>query len=263
MAVYDFSGKVVLISGAGGGFGRDATRRFAEAGAHLVLTDYGDRTLDTAMKIAREAGSEAVGVAGDIAEEAVSRKWVELAVETHGRIDIAINNAGIAQPQLRVDETPAELARRVIDIDVMGVFYAMHHQIARMRDQFEEDGSGGVILNTASIAGLVGAPKLAIYAAAKHAVVGLTKSAALENAHRNIRINAICPAFTKTDMVMKPLLDSPHGPEEAEQRMIGNIAMRRLGEPAEIVEAMLWACDPANSFYTGQALAVDGGLSAG
>lgn len=262
MASYDFAGKVVLISGAGGGFGLEAAKRFAASGAKLVLTDYSEETLSPTREFVSQSGCDAQLAAGDIADQATHAALIDTCLSAYGRLDIALNNAGIAHEQLRLEAIDAATARRVLDVDVLAVIYAMQAQLPVMRKQFEETGSGGVITNTASVAGLVGAPTMSVYAAAKHAVVGLTKAAAIENARKGIRINAICPAFARTDMVTKPIETSPHGPEKAEARLISNIPMARMGEISEIVQAMMWVSDPENSFYTGQALALDGGLSA-
>ncbi|MGB7336903.1 MAG: SDR family oxidoreductase [Salaquimonas sp.] len=263
MAIYDFSEKSVLISGAGGGLGLAAAKRFAKAGARLVLTDYNDASLEAAKEAMAKLGTEAVFYSGDVALEQTHADLINLAISKFGRLDIALNNAGIAHEQKRLEDMGSEESRRVLEVDILGVVFAMRAQLPVMRKQFENTGKGGVILNTASVAGLVGAPTMSVYAAAKHAVVGLTKAAAMEYARKGIRINALCPAFTRTNMVTKPLETSPHGAEKAEARLISNIPMARMGEVDEVVQAMLWACDPENSFYTGQSLAMDGGLSAG
>jgi len=263
MAQYDFSGKTVLITGAGGGFGLVAAQRFAEAGARLVLTDYNDKALEPARNLVSGSDCEAQLISGDVALEETHKTLVDACLSAYGRLDIAINNAGIAHEQMRLEAIDTDTSRRVLDVDILGVIFAMQAQLPVMQKQFAETGTGGVITNTASVAGLVGAPTMSVYAAAKHAVVGLTKSAAIENARRGIRINAICPAFARTNMVTKPIEHSPHGAEKAEARLIANIPMARMGEIEEIVQAMLWVSDDANSFYTGQALALDGGLSAG
>jgi NAD(P)-dependent dehydrogenase (short-subunit alcohol dehydrogenase family) len=138
----------------------------------------------------------------------------------------------------------------------------MKHQIPLMLKRVAETGGQCVILNTASAAGLMGSPMLSAYSAAKAGVIGLTRTAAVEYARKGIRVNCICPSFTKTQMVTEPLEASPHGREKAEASMVSYNPMQRLGEVDEIVQAMLWAISPANSFYNGQALSVDGGLSA-
>lgn len=263
MATYDFADKTVLISGAGGGLGLAAAERFAKAGANLVLTDFNENALAPAKNMIDAIGKTAVFYNGDVSLEQTHIDLVNLAISQFGRLDIALNNAGIAHDQKRLEDMEANESRRVLEVDILGVVFAMGAQLPVMRKQFEETGQGGVILNTASVAGLVGAPTMSVYGAAKHAVVGLTKAAAMEYARKGIRINALCPAFTRTNMVTKPIETSPHGAEKAEARLISNIPMARMGEVDEVVQAMLWACDPENSFFTGQALAMDGGLSAG
>lgn len=263
MAKYDFTGKTVLISGAGGGLGLAAAERFAQAGAHLVLTDYSDQALEPTREAMAKLGNKAVYYSGDVAREETHTALVNLAIESYGKLDIALNNAGIAHDQKRLEDMGTDESKRVLEVDILGVVFAMRAQLPQMRKQFEEQGIKSCILNTASVAGLVGAPTMSVYGAAKHAVVGLTKAAAMEYARKGVRINAICPAFTRTNMVTKPIAVSPHGPEKAEARLISNIPMARMGEINEIVQAMLWACDDENSFYTGQSLALDGGLSAG
>lgn len=263
MASYDYSGKSVLITGAGGGFGLAAASRFGEAGAKLVLSDYNDQALEAAKSLVSDHKLEAQFVAGDVADPATHRSMVETAVTAHGRLDIALNNAGIAHQQAPLEGIDIETSRRVLDVDILGVILAMQAQLPVMREQFEKTGKGGVITNTASVAGLVGAPTMSVYAAAKHAVVGLTKTAAIEYARKGIRINAICPAFARTKMVTDGLLASKHDPAKAEAKLLSNMPMARIADIDEIVQAMLWVCDDENSFYTGQALALDGGLSAG
>ena len=259
---HDFSGDVAFVSGAGRGFGRAVAERLAAAGARLVVTDLAPEMVEATVAAIRDAGGEAEGLAGDIALEETSRKIAELVAERFGRLDIAINNAGIAQPQQRLHETDSALAERVIAIDLMGVFYAMKHQIPLLMKGVEQTGRQARILNVASAAGVMGSPMLAAYAAAKHGVVGLTRSAAVEYGRKGLRINCICPAFTKTDMVLEPLENSPHGREKAEANMVAYNPMMRLGEVDEIVQAMLWSVSRENSFFNCQALSVDGGLSA-
>lgn len=244
-----FGGKTVLISGAAGGFGSGAARAFAQEGAKLFLTDIDSAKLG---KLAAELNAEAL--AGDIADPAFHKVLLEAAVARLGRIDIAINNAGIAHPPQPLSAMDRDVTRRVIDVDLLAVVWAMQSQISHMTAQ-----GGGVIVNIASVAGIGGAPGLSVYAAAKHGVVGLTKSAAAESARFNIRINAICPAFVRTQMVEDML---PDGDAESAKKLVQAIPMRRVGQVDEIVTGILWAADPDNSFLTGQAIALDGGLTA-
>ena len=252
-----FEGLTVLISGATGGFGSASAKQFAAGGAKLVLTDFDGGKLE---EFAKGFDTETVTLAGDISDEATSRDIVKLAVERFGGIDIALNNAGIAQDFVRLGDTDMTEARRIIDIDVMGVIYAMRHQLPAMEKQFKDAGRRGTIVNIASVAGIAGAPQLAVYSAAKHAVVGLTRSAAAEYARRGIRVNAVCPSFARTEMALaafRGVADQA----AAEAEMTRGVPMRRLAEVEEIVEVILFAADPKNSFMTGQTLAADGGIT--
>jgi len=259
---HDFTGDIAFVSGAGRGFGRAVSERLAAAGAKLVVSDLTDAMLSDTVNAIRGRGGTIEGVSGDISREAVSQKIAESIAGTHGHLTVAINNAGIAQPQVRLHETDSALAEKVVAVDLMGVFYAMKHQIPLLLKGVELTGGQGRILNVASAAGQMGSPKLAIYSAAKHGVIGLTRSAAIEYGRKGLRINAICPAFSKTDMVLKPLEGSPHGAEEALSKMVAVNPMQRLGEVDEVVQAMIWAISRDNSYFNGQALGIDGGLSA-
>jgi NAD(P)-dependent dehydrogenase (short-subunit alcohol dehydrogenase family) len=257
-----FAGAAVIVTGAARGLGRHAAERFAAEGADLVLCDIDGEALHAAAVSLRERGCRVDGQVGDVSQEETAGRLVDTALSVFGRLDVAVNNAGIAHPFRKLTEIDAATMERMLAVNVMGVFHGMRRQIPALERGFAETGRQGVILNVASVAGLVGAPLLSGYAAAKHAVVGLTKSAAAESARRGVRINALCPAFAGTDMVAG-LLDGMRGtPEEATNRIVAAMPMRRLAEPAEIVEAMLWLCSPENSFMTGQAVALDGGLSA-
>ena len=254
-----FDGATVLISGAVGGLGRGAAKGFAAEGARLILSDIDQAALES---LAATLDAETAILAGDIADEALSEALVALTVEKFGRLDVAVNNAGIVQSFVRLPQVASDEARRVLEIDLLGVFYAMKHQIPQLERQFKATGKGGAIVNIASVAGLVGAPKLSIYAAAKHGVIGLTKSAAAEYATKGVRINAICPAHTRTAMVDGFVRMSGAPEAEALAELTRGVPMKRVGEVDEIVTAILFAADPANSFMTGHALAVDGGVGA-
>lgn len=254
-----FDGATVLITGATGGLGQGAARGFAAEGARLILSDIDNVAL---AHFASTLDVETASLAGNIADEALSEALVKLAVDRFGRLDVAVNNAGVAQSFVRLPQVASDEARRIFEIDLLGVFYAMKHQIPQMERQFKASGKGGVIVNIASVAGLVGAPKLSVYAAAKHGVVGLTKSAAAEYATKGVRVNAICPAHTRTKMV-DDFVKLSGAPEAlALSELARGVPMKRVGEVPEIVEAMLFAADPKNTFMTGHSLAVDGGIGA-
>ncbi len=252
-----FDGLVVVITGATGGFGSATAKRFAAEGSRLVLSDLDADKLDA---FATSLNAETVAVAGNIADETLSEKLVAAALEHFGGLDIAVNNAGIAQNFVRFPLLPSEEARRIIDVDVMGVFYAMKNQLALMERQARA-GRKGAIVNIASVAGIAGAPRLAVYSAAKHAVVGFTRSAAAEYAGKGIRVNAVCPSFARTEMVNATLRLAPDF-AAAEAELTRGVPMKRLAEVDEIVEVILFAADPKNSFMTGQTIAADGGITA-
>jgi NAD(P)-dependent dehydrogenase (short-subunit alcohol dehydrogenase family) len=257
-----FVGQTVLITGAAGGFGRSASQLFAEHGANLVLSDFNDEGLLETADLLQSDGVDVATLSGSVAEEAHCRQTVELAMDRFGRLDIAINNAGISHAPARIAAIDSDEASMTVQVNLMGVFFGMKHQIPVMEAAFRDHDRQSSILNIASLAGIGGAPTLSIYAAAKHGVVGLTKSAALEYARRGIRINALCPAFARTPMVEDGLLADAGGDKQAEEYLTRGIPMRRLAEPEEITRSMLWICDPRNSFMTGQAIALDGGTSA-
>ncbi len=254
-----FTDQVVILTGASGGFGRRTAERLAEEGARLVLSDIGD---DPLHELSGSLDCECATLAGDIADESLSHDLVKLAVSRFGRLDIAINNAGIAQSFVKLSQVPSEEARRIIDIDLMGVFYAMKHQLPQMEKQQRKDGKGGAIVNIASVAGVSGAPRLSVYAAAKHGVIGLTRSAALEYAPKGIRVNAVCPSYARTNMVGEFVKLSGRTEDEAIAELTRGVPMKRVAEVDEIVEVILFAGEPRNSFMTGHAISVDGGISA-
>jgi len=254
-----FDGMTVLVTGATGGFGRRAAERFAEEGARLVLSD-----IDAQRLTAFAAGidGESAVLAGDIADESLSEDLVRLAFTRFGRLDVALNNAGIVHSFVRLANLPSDEARRVIDVDLMGVFYAMKHQLPAMERQFRETKRRAAIVNIGSAAGMQGAPKMAMYAAAKHGVLGLTKTAAVEYAGKGIRVNAVCPSYARTAMA-ESFLKLTQAPEDvAYAELTRGVPMKRLAEVDEVVEAILFTADPKNSFMTGHSLAVDGGISA-
>ena len=256
-----FDGLTVLITGAAGGFGRSMIKKFLAEGANLAISDYAEEGLAELTAELEAEGANFVTMVQDVSIEATSKEFVDITMEKFGRLDIAINNAGIGHHPAKLADVDSKQAEATIQVDLMGVFYGMKYQIPMMEKAFDEHGRTSSIVNISSLAGIGGAPTISMYSAAKHAVVGLTKSAALEYARRGIRINAICPAFARTPMVEDDLLGGSHN-KEAEDFLVRGVPMRRLATADEITQAILWACDPENSFTTGQAIAIDGGTSA-
>lgn len=259
MAEGRFAGLTVLITGAAGGFGARAARRFAEEGARLALSDVAmPRALADELAA---AGAHVHAEAVDVTDEAAVAAHVAATLEAFGRLDVAINNAGIGQNLTPLHRTDADDFDRIMQVNARGVFLGMKHQLPPMLA-----AGRGTILNIASAAGLVGAGQMAAYAAAKHAVVGLTRAAADEVARNGVRVNALCPSFALTplfDAMADSLADRRRlGRDEAYRRIVSRVPMGRVAAAEEIVEAMLWLTGPQNSFMTGQAVALDGGLTA-
>lgn len=254
-----FEGLTVLVTGASGGFGRRAAERFAAQGARLVLSDLDE---DRLRQTADALDAECAILAGDISNEQLSKDLVALAIAHFGRLDVALNNAGIVHEMSKLPRVPADVVRKVIEVDLIGMIFAMQYQLPAMERQFRSNGSRSSIVNIASVAGIAGAPRLAVYSAAKHGVVGLTRSAAAEYATKGIRINAVCPSFARTPMVTDSMRGTPEECSTAEIELTRGVPMKRLAEVDEVVEVILFAADPANSFMTGQTLAADGGITA-
>lgn len=252
-----FEGLTVLLTGATGGFGRSAAAAFAAEGAKLVLSDHPSAPLD-AMAAEFEG---AAALAGDVTDPGLHRDLVALALERFGSLDVAVNNAGVAHRRGFLTEIEDDDARRCIEVDLLGVFFAMKAQIPVMSAQAKATGRSCAIVNLASVAGVSGAPTISVYAAAKHGVVGLTRSASAECARRGVRINAVCPAYARTPMVVNGLLEASDD-GEAEAALVRGVPMRRLADPEEIIPSILFAADPANSFMTGQTIVPDGGITA-
>lgn len=256
-----FQDQVVMITGAASGFGKMAAERFADEGAKLGLSDISAEKLNEVAEELRAQGVEVVSDVVDVSNAEQVAAHVSNVVDAFGTVNVGINNAGMGHDLAPLHMLPVEQFDQNYNVNARGVFLCMQQQIPHMLK-----AGRGAILNVASAAGLVGASQLSGYAASKHAVVGLTKAAADEYARKNIRVNALCPSFTITPMVeeMADQMTSRSGAtrEQALGSITSRIPMARVGQPEEIVQAMLWACAPENSFMTGQALAIDGGLTA-
>ncbi len=253
MLTYDFTGKTALITGAAGGIGKATALAFAKAGANVVLADIAQAPGQSLAEEILQSGGSALFVQTDVANPEHVAHLTSAAIASFGRIDYAFNNAGIEEEHGRLAQSDEQLFDRMMAINVKGVWLCMKHQLSVMQAQ-----RSGVIINTASVAGLCGAPKHAIYAATKHAVVGLTKSAAAEYGHYGIRVNSVCPAVIRTPMYER-VIEAKLADSEALNRMhpIG-----RIGEVHEVAAAVLWLCSDAASFVTGHQLSVDGGFTA-
>jgi NAD(P)-dependent dehydrogenase (short-subunit alcohol dehydrogenase family) len=256
-----FDGVSVLLTGATGGFGVATARRLAAEGARLILSDLDAEAL---AAMADGIDAETLCIAGDVTDAGLHLALVKAAEDRFGGLDVAINNAGIVHAMARIPDIPADQARKTIEVDLIGVLWAMQAQLPAMERRFAATGARAAIVNIASLAGIAGAPLGGAYAAAKHGVVGLTRTAAAEYARRGIRVNAVCPAFARTAMVEVALLGHAEGParEEAEKHLVRGVPMRRLGTPEEIAQVIAFAAAPENGFMTGQTLTVDGGVTA-
>jgi NAD(P)-dependent dehydrogenase (short-subunit alcohol dehydrogenase family) len=246
------AGRVALVTGGASGIGRATAELFAERGAAVVVADVSEAGEETVAAITA-AGGQATFVHGDVSVEADVEAMVEVAESVYGGLDAAFNNAGIGVPLEPFEELDSDRWARVLAVNLGGVCLCMKHELAVMVPR-----GRGTIVNTSSVAGLVGTPQSAPYTAAKHGVVGLTRTAALEHGRNGIRVNAIAPGFTRTPMV-KELFENPSS--EIEQ-LLALSPLGRVAEPGEIAEAALWLTSPASSFVTGHVLVVDGGFTA-
>jgi len=256
-SLLDFTGKTALITGAASGFGKSLAQELAKRGANLVLADFNEAGLEETVAEIKALGAKVISLVGDVAQEAHAEALVKAAVEQFGKLDIAVNNAGLA-PQLGpLTELDAKTLDRQLDVNAKGVAYGLKHQLRVMSAQRD-----GAILNVSSMAGLGGTPMGSSYGAAKHAVIGLTKTAAVECGPMNVRVNAICPFFTATPMVDNPIMNPKGDLEEVNKNLARGCPMKRIARVEEVVSVMVMLLSPANSYMNGIAVPVDGGMSA-
>lgn len=246
--------KIALITGAASGIGRAAALSFTREGAKLTIADVAAEGGEKTANLVRKAGGEAEFIRCDVSKSAEVEALINAVVKRYGRIDCAFNNAGIEGQVLHLADDTEENFDRVIAIDLKGVFLCLKYEIRQMLKQ----ETGGAIVNTASMAGLVGSHGMPAYTAAKHGVVGLTKVAGLEYSRSGIRVNAVCPGVIDTPMVDRLVAGRP----KMAQRMVGVEPIGRMGKPEEIAEAALWLCCDHASFVTGCAMPVDGAATA-
>ena len=251
-SLLDFTNKTAIITGAANGFGKRLAIELNKRGCNLILSDINQAGLDDTVRNLT-VPDKVYTLVADVADEANSKKLVELAVAKFGSLNIAVNNAGIAHEMAATHELTESIFDSQFSVNVKGVAFGMKYQIPAMLQ-----AGHGHVLNISSLAGLGGAPKAGAYVAAKHAVTGLTKTAAVEYARYNIQVNAVCPFFSPTNIMNVDGLNT----EEARATLAKGSPMKRLGDPQEMVNVMLLILSPGNTYMNGQTIAVDGGVTA-
>ncbi|ELZ77397.1 short-chain family oxidoreductase [Haloferax larsenii JCM 13917] len=247
-----FDNKVAVVTGAGSGIGRATAEAFAREGASVVVSDVDVEGGEETVSHIEAVGGQATFVETDVTDEDAVAAMVETAVSEYGRLDFACNNAGIGGEQKPTADLSFNEWERVIDVNLHGVWRSMRYEIPAMLD-----GDGGVVVNMASILGRVGFENASAYVTAKHGLLGLTKTAAMEYAQKGVRVNAVCPGFIDTPLLSEGGLDDP----EARKGIEAMHPMNRLGDVDEIASAVVWLCSEGASFTTGEALTVDGGYT--
>ncbi len=246
-------GKAAFITGSGSGIGRSIALRFAEEGARVAVVEVSVEGGEQTVSMIKEAGGEAIFVRGDISKASEVESAVNRVIDAWGKIDCAVNNAGIEAQPMPTADCPEEDWDMVIGVNLKGTWLCLKYEIKQMLKQ-----GGGVIVNTSSIAGLVGVQGMPAYTASKHGVIGLTKTAALEYGGSGIRVNAVCPGAVRTPMMEQVIKAMP----ELGEDMNANHPLGRIAEPVDIAEAVMWLCSDSASFVTGHSMVVDGGYTA-
>ncbi len=248
-----FENQVALVTGAASGLGLATAKAFAESGASVALADWNEKAVQAAAEELAAKGHKTLAIRCDVADDVQVEAMVAQTVATFGRLDVAYNNAGVQNVLAETADAPRDDYDRVMSINLRGVWSCMKFELQHMRAQ-----RSGAIVNCSSLGGLVGGARRGTYHAAKHGVLGLTKSAALEYAAQGIRINAVCPGLIET-----PMAESMRagGQTEALEGMLTLVPIGRYGRPDEIADAVLWLCSDRASFVVGQSLSVDGGFT--
>ena len=250
-----YKNKIVLITGSGSGIGKAAALAFSKEGGTIIVSDINEiNGLKTVSEIIKNNG-KASFFKTDVSNFDMVKNLMDFIIEKYGRLDVAINNAGIGGDFAKITDITLESWDKTMSVNSSGVFYCIKTQIPIMLKQGK-----GVILNTSSIAGIRGLPNAIAYSASKHAVIGITKTAAMEYAKNNIRVNALCPVFTITPMFDPEAMDKLK--DGISERLKASIPMKRFANVMEQVNTMLWLCSDEASFITGQAISVDGGITA-
>lgn len=247
---YGIKGKTALVTGAKKGIGYATAVMFARAGVNTVFIDIDDTKEET--EELKKQGLNVLSIQCDVSNEQQVKSAVEQTVSHFGSLDIAFNNAGIQTPQRPMHEITTEEYLNTVNVDLSGIWHFMHYEIEQMLKQ-----GGGSIINTSSQGGVTGFPGQAAYIACKHAIIGLTRTAAIDYAAKNIRVNAVCPGAILTPMAEELIKRN----KEVETALLRDIPMGRLGSPDEIASAVLWLASSDSSFMTGHALIVDGGFT--
>ena len=245
----EFENKVALVTGGSSGIGRATAIAFAREGAKVVVAARRVKEGEETVRLIKEAGSDGIFIPTDVSVEEQVRTLIEKTIDIYGQLDFAFNNAGVFEVG-PITEATVDIYEKIFAVNVKGVLLCMKHEILEML----KNGCGSIV-NNASIGGLIGGENFSIYAASKHAVIGLTKVAAIEMAKSNIRVNAVCPGTIDTEMT-RPFFDASWQKQIIEKHPIG-----RVGQPEEVATAVVYLCSEKASFITGQSLAIDGGYT--